>query len=123
MPDALAAVMPYLGIMAAASLEGEVAYGLAATLVGRGYLNPIGVIVAGTIGASAGDQIYFYLLRGGLIRLFGAAQALEMPRGAECRENPVTRPCHDVAGHTGGVEDLSAEAQKRQKMIFVRKCS
>jgi len=62
----LAAVAPYVGLFTAAMIEGEVAYVIAATLVGRGYLDPIGVVIAGAAGASAGDQFYFYLLRGRL---------------------------------------------------------
>lgn len=66
--DGVMSVMPYVGIMTAASLEGEVAYVVAATLVGRGYLNPVAVLVAGAAGAAAGDQFYYYLLRGRLRR-------------------------------------------------------
>ena len=57
--------MVYVVILLAASVEGEVAYVAAATLVGQGYLNPLGVALAGTAGAALGDQFYFYLLRGG----------------------------------------------------------
>src|SRR5207237_1394310 len=64
----LSAVMPYFGITAGAMIEGEVAYVIAATLVARGYLDPIGVVMAGAAGAAAGDQFYFYLLRGRLRR-------------------------------------------------------
>ena len=64
----LSRALPYLGIATAATVEGEIAYGVAATLVGRGYLNPLAVILAGTAGAAAGDQFYFYLLRGRLRR-------------------------------------------------------
>jgi membrane protein DedA with SNARE-associated domain len=66
--NGLAAAMPYFGVFAAAMVEGEVAFVVAATLVGRGYLDPIGVIAAGAVGAAAGDQFYFYLLRGRLRR-------------------------------------------------------
>ena len=64
----LAVVMPYLGIFTGAMIEGEVAYVIAATLVGRGYLDPAGVVMAGAAGAACGDQFYFYLLRGRLRR-------------------------------------------------------
>jgi len=64
----LAAAMPYFGVFAAAMVEGEVAFVVAATLVGRGYLDPFGVVAAGAAGAAAGDQFYFYLLRGRLRR-------------------------------------------------------
>lgn len=67
MPE-FAVVMPYLGIFTGAMIEGEVAYVIAATLVGRGYLDPAGVIMAGAAGAACGDQFYFYMLRGRLRR-------------------------------------------------------
>jgi membrane protein DedA with SNARE-associated domain len=72
----LAAVMPYVGITAAAMVEGEVAYVIAATLVGRGYLDPVGVVMAGAVGAAAGDQFYFYLLRGRLRRWLDRFEAI-----------------------------------------------
>lgn len=58
----------YAGILLAAAVEGEVAYVMAAVLAGQGRLDPIGVVIAGTIGASLGDQFFFYLLRGRLRR-------------------------------------------------------
>lgn len=58
----------YIGILLAAAIEGEIAYVAAATLVAHGALDAIGVIAAGTLGAAAGDQFYFYLLRGRLAR-------------------------------------------------------
>lgn len=58
----------YAGILAAAAVEGEVAYVMAAVLVGQGRLDAIGVALAGTLGASIGDQFFYYLLRGRLRR-------------------------------------------------------
>jgi membrane-associated protein len=58
----------YFGILVAAIVEGEVSFVAAAAAVSQGKLNPIGVIVAGAIGAATGDQFYFYLLRGRLTR-------------------------------------------------------
>ena len=54
----------YAGIAAAAALEGEVGFVAAATLVSRGYLDPLKVTAAGAIGAALGDQFYFYVFRG-----------------------------------------------------------
>jgi len=68
--------MPYAGVFLAAMVEGEVAFVIAATLVGRGYLDPLGVVVAGALGASIGDQIYFYLLRGRLRRWLDRFEAI-----------------------------------------------
>jgi membrane-associated protein len=53
----------YLVVFIAALIEGEVVFIAAATLAGQGSLNPFGVVAAGTLGAAAGDQIPFYLLR------------------------------------------------------------
>jgi membrane protein DedA with SNARE-associated domain len=72
----LSGVMPYLAVCTAAMIEGEVAYVIAATLVGRGYLDPFGVLVAGAAGAAAGDQFYFYLLRGRLRRWLDRFEAI-----------------------------------------------
>lgn len=58
----------YIGILVAAIVEGEVAFVVAAALVGQGLLNPVGVVMAGATGAAIGDQFYFYLLRGRLRR-------------------------------------------------------
>ena len=67
----LSGPLPYLGILMAAIVEGEVTYVAASALVAHGQLNPLGVIVAGATGASIGDQFYFYLLRGRLARWLG----------------------------------------------------
>jgi membrane-associated protein len=58
-PDGLA----YFVVFFAALIEGEVVFIAAATLAGQGSLNALGVVAAGTLGAAAGDQIPFYLLR------------------------------------------------------------
>lgn len=59
----------YFAIMVAAIVEGEVTFVTASALVGRGVLDPLGVMLAGATGAAIGDQAYFYLLRGRLRRL------------------------------------------------------
>jgi membrane protein DedA with SNARE-associated domain len=56
----------YAAIAIAAAVEGEVVFVAAAALVSQGRLDPLGVILAGAIGASLGDQFYFYVIRGGL---------------------------------------------------------
>ena len=60
----VAALAPYVGILLAAIVEGEVAYIGAAALVAEGRLHPAAVLVAGALGASLGDQAYFYVFRG-----------------------------------------------------------
>jgi membrane protein DedA with SNARE-associated domain len=60
----MAAAAAYAGIFAAAAVEGEIVFISAAVLVAGGKLNAMGVGLAGALGAAAGDQFFFYLLRG-----------------------------------------------------------
>jgi len=55
--------LAYIVVFLAAVVEGEVVFIAAATLAGQGSLNALAVVAAGTLGAAAGDQIPFYLLR------------------------------------------------------------
>jgi len=73
----LPGVLPYFGILIAAIVEGEIAYVAAAALVAQGQLNPVGVLVSGTVGAAIGDQAYFYLFRGRLPRWVARYPSLE----------------------------------------------
>ncbi|HEY2381942.1 MAG TPA: VTT domain-containing protein [Terriglobia bacterium] len=57
---------PYLGILAAAALEGEVVYVAAVVAASLGRLNPFGVLVSGSFGGWAGDQFWYYAARGPL---------------------------------------------------------
>src|SRR5436190_4152196 len=50
----------YFAVLVAAFLEGEVFLIAAGALCGSGYLDWRWTIIAGAIGGSAGDQIYFY---------------------------------------------------------------
>lgn len=61
----------YVGILAAAMIEGEVTYVAVSALVAEGHLSAIGVVLAGAAGAALGDQFYFYLLRRRLARWLG----------------------------------------------------
>ncbi|HUL73891.1 MAG TPA: VTT domain-containing protein [Vicinamibacterales bacterium] len=67
LPDA-GGPLAYLVILIAASLEGEIVFVTAATLVSQGRLDAVGVVISGAIGAAVGDQFYFYALRGRLRR-------------------------------------------------------
>ncbi len=60
--------LAYLVVFIAAVLEGEVVFVTASVLVGRGQLNPLGVLLAGALGGSTGDQFFYYALRGRLHR-------------------------------------------------------
>ena len=62
-PAAWPGGLAYVVVFLAALIEGEVVLVAAATLAGQGSLDPFGVVAAGTLGAAAGDQIPFYLLR------------------------------------------------------------
>jgi membrane-associated protein len=55
--------LAYFAIFLAALVEGEVVFIAAAALAGQGSLSAVGVVAAGTLGAAAGDQLPFYLLR------------------------------------------------------------
>ena len=55
--------LAYAGIFAAAAIEGEIVFIAAAILAGLGRLSFSGVLIAGALGGSAGDQFYFYALR------------------------------------------------------------
>jgi membrane protein DedA with SNARE-associated domain len=59
-------ILPYLGILVAAAVEGEVVYSAAVVGVFLGRLNALGVLISGSIGGWAGDQFFFYAARGPL---------------------------------------------------------
>jgi undecaprenyl-diphosphatase len=73
----LVSLLPYGAVLLAAVVEGEIAYIGAATLVAQGQLNPVGVLVAGALGAATGDQAYFYVFRGRLPRWLARYPRLE----------------------------------------------
>jgi membrane protein DedA with SNARE-associated domain len=54
----------YFSIFIAAILEGEIYYIAMCVAAGAGRLPWEGVLIAGALGGSAGDQFWFYLLRG-----------------------------------------------------------
>src|SRR3954471_20399213 len=56
--------LAYAVIYVAAIIEGEIVFIGAAVLVAAGRLNPVGVMIAGALGAATGDQVFFYALRG-----------------------------------------------------------
>jgi len=61
-------LLPYAGILIAAAVEGEIAYIAAAALVAEGQLNALAVMTCGALGASIGDQAFFFAFRGRLPR-------------------------------------------------------
>jgi membrane protein DedA with SNARE-associated domain len=59
-------LLPYIGILTAAAVEGEVVYVSAVVMVTLGKLDPFGVLLSGSVGGWAGDQFWFYAARGRL---------------------------------------------------------
>ena len=59
-------MLAYISVYIFAILEGEVYYTTACVAASMGKLNWAAVILAGALGGSTGDQIWFYLLRGRL---------------------------------------------------------
>jgi membrane protein DedA with SNARE-associated domain len=59
-------IYPYLGILTAAAVEGEVVYVSAVVMVTLGRLDPLAVLLSGSVGGWVGDQFWFYAARGRL---------------------------------------------------------
>ena len=59
-------IYPYIGILTAAAIEGEVVYAGAVVMATLGRLDPLAVLVSGSVGGWAGDQFWFYAARGRL---------------------------------------------------------
>ena len=72
-------ITPYIGVIVAAAVEGEVVFVAASALVASGYLHPIGVLLSGALGAALGDQVVFFAIRAGASRWLARA-ATDRPR-------------------------------------------
>src|SRR4030095_2689930 len=59
-------IYPYVGILTAAAIEGEVLYAGAVGMPTLGRLDPLAVLLSGSVGGWAGDQFWFYAARGRL---------------------------------------------------------
>lgn len=70
-------MLPYVGILVAATVEGEIAYIGATAMVAHGRLDPLAVVVFGAVGAAIGDQAFFFVFRGRLTRLMARFPSLE----------------------------------------------
>ena len=75
-------IVPYLGILTAAAVEGEVVYVSAVVMASLGRLNPVGVLISGSIGGWAGDQFWFYAARGRLSSWLNKFEGLARRRRA-----------------------------------------
>src|SRR5215831_12577228 len=82
----LSGQLAYIAIFLAAAIEGEVVLVTASVLVALGRLHPLGVFLAAALGGSAGDQFFFYALRGRL-----RAWLMRFPRLANRHERIVKR--------------------------------
>jgi len=109
--------LAYLSVFVAAAVEGETVFVIASVAVATGSLNYWGVLVAGALGASTGDQFFFYAFRGplrhwvdriaGLRRRKDALASLvrshAIPLAASCRFLPGLRIAIPVACASAGV--------------------
>ena len=107
----------YLSVFVAAAVEGETVFVIASVAVATGSLSYWGVLVAGALCASAGDQFFFYAFRGplrlwvdslpGLRRRRDAIASLvrrhAIPLAASCRFLPGLRIAIPVACASAGV--------------------
>src|SRR5215831_17644408 len=59
-------ILPYVGILVSAAIEGEVVYVGAVVAASIGKLDPFAVLLSGSVGGWAGDQFWFYAARGRL---------------------------------------------------------
>ena len=65
-PPYLVSLWPYFGVLVAAALEGEVVYVAAVVAASLGRLDPVAVLLSGSVGGWAGDQFWYYAARGPL---------------------------------------------------------
>src|SRR2546427_9572893 len=87
-------ILPYLGILVAAAVEGEVVYSGAVVMVFLGRLNPFGVLISGSIGGLGGVQVFFFPARGKIWRK-PYPLCKNCPRGGavqERKERPPLKP-------------------------------
>src|SRR5215813_5743345 len=75
-------IYPYVGILTAAAIEGEVVYAGAVVLATLGRLDPLAVLLSGSIGGWAGDQFWFYAARGRLSSWLNKFEGLARRRRA-----------------------------------------
>lgn len=109
--------LAYLSVFAAAAIEGEAVFVVASVAVATGSLSYWGVLLAGALGASAGDQFFFYAFRGpmrhwldripGLRRrrdaIVSHVRRHAIPLAASCRFLPGLRIAIPIACAAAGV--------------------
>ncbi len=112
--------LAYLGVFVAAVVEGETVFVVASIAVATGSLSYWGVLVAGALGASTGDQFFFYAFRGPLRHFVDRIPGLRrrrqaitnlvrrhaIPLAASCRFLPGLRIAIPVTCAAAGVSPL-----------------
>jgi membrane protein DedA with SNARE-associated domain len=112
--------LAYLSVFLAAAVEGEAVFVVASVAVATGTLRYWGVLTAGALGASTGDQFFFYAFRGPLRNWLERFPALRrrrdaiasqvrrhaIPLAAFCRFLPGLRIAIPVACASAGVSPL-----------------
>ena len=84
--ELLSGPLAYAVVFASAAIEGEMVLIAASVLVGLGKLDPVATWLAGALGGAAGDQFFYYALRGWLPR-----RLARRPRVAERQEAVIAR--------------------------------
>lgn len=112
--------LAYLSVFVAAAVEGEAVFVVASVAVATGSLGYWGVLTAGALGASTGDQFFFYAFRGPLRHWLDRFPGLRrrrdaiashvrrhaIPLAALCRFLPGLRIAIPVASASAGVSPL-----------------
>jgi membrane protein DedA with SNARE-associated domain len=93
----------YAGVFIAAAVEGEVVFVAASVSVALGHLDRWGVLFAGALGGSAGDQAFFYAFRGPLRAFLDRFPRLAKKRKAigrlvDAYAIPLTAACRFLPG-------------------------
>lgn len=93
----------YAGVFVAAAVEGEMVFVAASVSVALGHLDFWGVLIAGALGGSAGDQFFFYAFRGPLKHLMErfprlARKRQVLGRLVESYAIPLTAACRFLPG-------------------------
>jgi len=98
-----ASALIYAGIFIAAAVEGEMVFVAASVSVALGHLDFWGVLIAGALGGSAGDQFWFYAFRGPFKHLLERYPRLARKRDAvgqvvEAYAIPLAAACRFLPG-------------------------
>ena len=73
----LLSLLGYLAVLIGTIVEGETVLFVSCILCGMGYMSLPGIILMATIGGSAGDNIYFHLVRGNTDKIIAKSKHLQ----------------------------------------------